>query len=109
MQTAHDICAAQPGATYDQPFGPETHTYKVGGKLFALWKTDGISLKAADPEQAAFLIDIGVAKPAPYLKRGGWMWIAWDSFQDTDDLRARLTTSYATIRASLPKKVQASL
>lgn len=115
MQKANDICAALSGAKFDQPFGPDTITYRLHGKLFALWRVggpmggDGITLKASDAEQAAFLMDIGVAKPAPYLKRGGWMLIPWENFQDDEDLKDRITTSYWVIRKSLTKKLQATL
>jgi predicted DNA-binding protein (MmcQ/YjbR family) len=30
------FCLAQPGATQEFPFGPETSVFKVGGKMFAL-------------------------------------------------------------------------
>jgi predicted DNA-binding protein (MmcQ/YjbR family) len=30
------LCLGFPGAVVEQPFGPETDVYKVGGKLFAI-------------------------------------------------------------------------
>jgi len=104
------FCDALPGATREQPFGPEVDCWKVGGKIFALMASDGarISLKCADAQMAEMLISVGRAGRAPYLPRGGWIAV---SVAETDEgeLKERLLESYQTVRASLPKKVQALL
>lgn len=103
-------CARLPGARLEHPFGPEVDVWKVGGKIFALSGDLGVSLKAADRDSAAFLIDIGVAVPAPYLKRGSWMMIPWASLEGgtiaPEDLAARLEVSHATVCANLPKRLR---
>jgi len=107
-----ETCAALPGAVLEHPFGPQTDTWKVGGKIVALASGvgDGVILKCADPEQAAFLIEIGLARPAPYLKRGGWVLFPWDALDEggiaPDDLADRLRQSHATVVASLPKRLR---
>ena len=99
-------CATLPGAKPDRPFGPDTQTWKVGGKMFALYREvgEGISLKCDSPQTAALLIELGRAKSAPYLKRGGWVLVPWS--MDSSELRERLATSYRIVRQSLPKAVQ---
>lgn len=107
-----EVCAALPAAALDHPFGPDTDTWKVGGKIFALCSGDGegVILKCADPEQAGFLIEIGVARPAPYLKRGGWVLIPWTSVEQgivgPDDLAERLRGSYRVVAAGLPRRLR---
>jgi predicted DNA-binding protein (MmcQ/YjbR family) len=107
-----DFCTALPGAELTHPFGPQTDTWKVGGKIFALvsGSGEGVVLKCGDAEQAAFLIDIGVARPAPYLKRGGWVLIPWEILEagavDAADMDHRLRQSYDTVVAGLPKRLR---
>ncbi|SMX41683.1 MmcQ/YjbR family DNA-binding protein [Actibacterium lipolyticum] len=104
------FCDALPGAVYEQPFGPDVGCWKVAGKIFALCgHGEGrVSVKCADPEKAAMLIDVGRATKAPYLPRGGWVSIPFTS-TDPDEVKERLSESYQTIRSSLSKKIQASL
>ncbi len=52
------------------------------------------------------LIEAGVGRKAPYFHRS-WLLLPWDTPED--ELRHRLDTSYRLIRASLPKRVQATL
>jgi predicted DNA-binding protein (MmcQ/YjbR family) len=107
-----EVCAALPGAVCDHPFGPDTDTWKVGGKIFALVAPhgSGVVLKCADGAQAAFLIEIGVARPAPYLKRGGWVLIPWEVLDAEDmaprDLAERLAVSHRRVVAGLPKRLR---
>ena len=78
--------------------------------MFALTgaKGEGVSFKCPDVGDAAMLIEIGRAKRAPYLTRGGWVFVRWGAMED-DELRDRLTMSYATVRRKLPKRTQAQL
>ncbi len=71
-------------------------------------RSKGVSFKCADPGDAVMLIDLGRAEKAPYLTRGGWVFVRWGGMR-ADELRARLTVAYLTVRRSLPKKVQAVL
>jgi predicted DNA-binding protein (MmcQ/YjbR family) len=105
MKTAMNICAALPGATVSQPFDAETEVWKVGGKIFALIGKNAVSLKCKDAETAAFLIEIGHARRAPYLPRGGWVQFDHNTLAP-DELAERLTTSHATIVSKLPKNAR---
>lgn len=103
-------CAALPGAAWSEPFGPGVDVWKVGDKMFALMGTaeGGVTLKCADAATAALLIEIGRAERAPYLTRGGWILIRFDTMDDAEVVE-RLATSYRTVRAGLTKKRQAAL
>lgn len=104
------FCANLPGAEQSDPFGGGHDVWKVGDKSFVFMgvKNEGLSLKCADAETAALLIDMGRAQKAPYLTRGGWVFFGWNAIDDAE-MRERLTTSYLTVRRSLTKKAQAAL
>lgn len=108
--TIRPICAAFPGAVLEHSFGPDHDVWKVGGKMFAMVGAQnvGVTLKCTDAETAAFLIDLNIARPAPYLKRGGWVLLPWGAIEQ-DDLEMRLRLSYQTVRSNLTKTVQATL
>ncbi|MEN0079370.1 MAG: MmcQ/YjbR family DNA-binding protein [Pseudomonadota bacterium] len=95
-------CAGLPGAEPERPFGPDTLVWKVGGKMFAAYTEDGrgLSVKCQDGPTAQILIQQGRAESAPYLKRGGWVLFPWEQTAP-DELRARLTDSYMTVRQGL--------
>jgi predicted DNA-binding protein (MmcQ/YjbR family) len=103
-------CAGLPGAEVSDPWGGGHDVWKVGGKMFASMGTmnQGVSIKCSDESEAAMLIDLGRAERAPYLTRGGWVLVRWGAM-DGDELRARLTRSYLTVRRRLTKRVQAGL
>ncbi len=103
-------CATLPGAGRSDPWGGGHDAWKVGGKMFAVVGAvddHGVSVKCADLETAALLIEMGRALRAPYFHRS-WVRIPWDTVPD-EEICERLDTSYRIIRAGLPKKVQATL
>lgn len=104
-----EICATLPGAECSDPWGGGHEAWKIGGKMFASIgvKNTGVAVKTRDVETAAMLIDAGIGIKAPYFHRS-WILIEWNSVAD-DELRHRLESSYDLIRASLTKKLQASL
>lgn len=111
--SVNKICAGFPGAVLEHPFGPTPDTWKVGGKIFALIGAGGdggVVLKCRDAETAEFLIDIGVARPAPYLKRGGWIQITWATLDEgvltRDDLADRLRQSYDKVLQGVPRRLR---
>ena len=102
-------CAGFAGAEVSQPFGPDHDCWKVGSKMFAIigQMGDGVSVKTDHVETARLLIETGRAVRAPYL-HASWARIPFGRVPD-DELCERIATSYALIRAGLPKKVQAAL
>ena len=103
------ICERLPGAEWSDPWGGGHDAWKVGGKMFACIGTanDGVSVKTPSVEDAEFLIDLGRAVKAPYFHRS-WVRIDWNTVPE-DELRDRIEISYGIVRASLTKKVQATL
>ena len=103
-------CATLPGATHSDPWGGGHDAWKVGGKLFAVVgarEGNGLSVKCPDVETAQLLIDISRADPAPYFHKS-WVRIPFGSVDDAE-LRDRIDISYRVIRATLTKKLQATL
>jgi predicted DNA-binding protein (MmcQ/YjbR family) len=107
------LCLAHPGATLSGP--GELDAWKVGGKMFACYghtdmreaNLDHVSVKCADAETAAMLIDAGTAQKAPYFHRS-WVRLALVDL-DPGEAAHRIAVSYETIRASLPKKIREAL
>jgi len=104
------ICAALPGAELALP--PELVSWKVGGKMFACiaggdTPGDGVSVKCADTETAAMLIDAGEAVRAPYFHKS-WVRLPFGA-TDRGYAEHRITVSYDIIRKSLKKAVRDSL
>ena len=107
-ETVNSICATLPGAEVSDPWGGGHDAWKVGGKMFACIGSvgDGVSVKTPDVETAAMLIDAGVGVKAPYFHRS-WIRLPWDC--PRDEMEHRLMQSYDLVRASLTKKLQATL
>ena len=86
-------CATLPGAVVSDPWGGGHDAWKVGGKLFAVVGVmeDGVSVKCADVETAALLIEMGHAMRAPYFHRS-WVRLPWGLVSD-DEIRERLSIS----------------
>jgi predicted DNA-binding protein (MmcQ/YjbR family) len=101
------ICETFPGAEVSQSFGPEHDCWKVGAKLFAVTGPDGTAVKTDSVETAALVIEARRGVRAPYF-HASWILLPHGQVPDAE-LAERIATSYALIRAGLPKKVQATL
>lgn len=104
-----EICTALPGAEHSDPWGGGHDAWKVGGKMFAVVGTaaDGVSVKTASIEDAAFLIELGRAERAPYFHRS-WVRVPW-GVTDRAELEDRISTSYRLVRGGLTRRVQTGL
>lgn len=104
----NSICKTLPGAELSDPWGGGHDAWKIGGKMFACIgiANDGVSVKTPDIETAQMLIDTGIGVKAPYFHRS-WVRLPFDT--GADEMRHRLTVSYDLVRASLTKKLQASI
>ncbi len=107
-ELVNEMCAAQPGAEWSDPWGGGHDCWKVGGKIFALIGTEGthVAVKTNGVEIAELLIQTGVAERAPYMHRS-WVALALDSAPD--ELAHRVRHSYRLVRGGLTKKAQADL
>lgn len=107
-ELVNEICAAQPGAEWSDPWGGGHDCWKVGGKTFAVTgATSGlVSVKTDSTETAAFLIETGVAERAAYLHAS---WVALPLDSAPDELAHRIRHSYRIVRAGLTRARQAAL
>ncbi|WP_374637465.1 MmcQ/YjbR family DNA-binding protein [Paracoccus sp. (in: a-proteobacteria)] len=107
-ELVNEMCAAQPGAEWSDPWGGGHDCWKVGGKIFALIGVEGthVAVKTSGTEIAELLIQTGVAERAPYFHRS---WVALPLDSAPDELAHRVRHSYRLVRAGLPKKLQADL
>jgi predicted DNA-binding protein (MmcQ/YjbR family) len=102
------VCAALPGAERSDPWGGGHDAWKVGGRMFACVGAtlQGVAVKCPDVDTAELLIAAGTGQRAPYFHRS-WVFLPWGT--PADELAHRLGVAYRTIRAGLPKRVQAAL
>lgn len=102
------ICEVLPGAEVSDPFGGGHDVWKVGGKIFAIVGAmdQGVSVKTADVDFAAMMIEAGDAVKAPYLHRS-WVLLPWSAPDAL--IRDRIEISYDIIRGGLTKKARAAL
>jgi predicted DNA-binding protein (MmcQ/YjbR family) len=95
-------CRALPGVTMDILWG-EDHVYKVGGRMFAaLGPLGDLSMKVSDIAYAA-LIEMGAARPAPYLARAKW--VRFESLGELDaaETLGWLSQAHALVAAKLTR------
>lgn len=107
------ICTGLPGAVLSGP--GELDAWKVGGKMFACFgheetraqNTEKMAVKCPDVETASMLIDAGAARKAAYFHRS-WVELRLPDIAQ-DEAEHRLSVSYETIRAKLPKAIREAL
>ena len=102
----NSFCKSLPATTHVVQWGG-AHVWKVGGKIFAVTSDQGTVVKTDSLETATLVIEMGRAIRAPYF-HASWILVPHGRVPD-DELTERIATSYALIRASLPKKMQAAL
>ncbi len=113
LEQLRAYCLAKPAATEDQPFGPGTLVFKVGGRMFALASLDEVPAHVAlkcDPERAVELREryAGVTT-APYMDKRLWNSVALDGEVPSDEIRSLVDHSYELVLAKLPKAKRAEL
>jgi predicted DNA-binding protein (MmcQ/YjbR family) len=107
------LCLGFPGAVEERPFGPETTTFKVAGKIFALSALESeplqISLKC-EPELAEQLrISYPAIVPGYHLNKRHWNTITLDDSLEDRLIRDLVEDSYDLVFAALPKRVRDEL
>ena len=113
VDTARQYLLGKPEAMEDYPFGPDVAVMKVRGKMFAtLGEEQGegrMNLKC-DPDRALELREqyAGV-EPGYHMSKVHWNTVSTQSDVSDALLLELIDHSYALIRASLTKKLQAEL
>ena len=101
------IALALPEATEELTWGTEIN-FRVRKKIF-LFPGSGASICVkAEREELPALLDDPRCRPAPYLARGGWIVLDFDTAKiDWDEVRELVTSSYCLIAPkTLAAKVQ---
>ena len=106
-------CLDKPGVVEDLPFGPDTLVFKVGGKIFALAGLErmppSVNLKC-DPERAVELREhYDAVAPGWHMNKTHWNTVGLRGDVPSEVLRELVDHSYALVRASLPRRVQAEI
>lgn len=118
IETIREYCITKAGVTESFPFGGDALVFKVGGsgtpgKMFALLSTESqpptINLKC-DPERAVQLREEHTAvTPGYHMNKTHWNTITLDGRVRKAELEEWIDHSYALVKKSLPKAVQAEL
>jgi predicted DNA-binding protein (MmcQ/YjbR family) len=108
-----DLCLGFSGAVEERPFGPETTTFKVSGKIFAITALERepltVSLKC-EPELVPDLRAAHAAiRPGYHLDKRHWNTVTIDGSLDDGFLRDLVEDSYDLVVSKLPKRVQREL
>ena len=107
------LCLGFPGAVEERPFGPETSTFKVAGKIFAISALErqplDVSLKC-EPELAEQLRGSYPAViPGYHLNKRHWNTVVIDGSLPDDFVRDLVEDSYDLVMSALPRRVQREL
>lgn len=104
IDEAMDACAAQPAVELSYPFGETTPVFKVVGRMFAAFGTEGrirVTLKA-DPEDARALVQtFDDITPGYHMNKKHW--ISVDLPTREAPLAELIRDSYELVVAKLPR------
>ncbi|MFF2483565.1 MmcQ/YjbR family DNA-binding protein [Paenibacillus sp. NPDC058071] len=109
MERLIEYCLSKPGASKEYPFGPDPLVMKAGGKMFAVFGDDSISLKC-EPMLAADLRDRHEAVvPGYHMNKKHWNTVYWNRDLDDEDLQGMIDHSYELVVAGLSKAARMKL
>jgi predicted DNA-binding protein (MmcQ/YjbR family) len=108
-----NLCLGFPGAVEERPFGPETTTFKVAGKIFAISALEreplDVSLKC-EPELAEQLRgSYPQIVPGYHLNKRHWNTLKLDGALPDELVRDLVEDSYDLVVSALPKRVRDDL
>lgn len=106
-------CLNLNGAEETWPFGPEVTVFKLAGKIFALCMPEQTPLRInlkCEPELAELLREnYAAVQPGWHMNKRHWNTVTLKSDLPDPEVCKQISHSYALIKASLPKRIQASL
>lgn len=97
-------CLSKPHAVQDEPW-PGDIAWKVGGKIFAMWGSNGSACVKSTLDKQAALIQHPHISVASYVGRFGWVTIELPDKDMLDLTLDLIDESYGLIAAKLPKKL----
>lgn len=104
-----DQCQLLQHAVEETPFGPDTITMKVGGKIFAIIPLDTVRPQVtvkASPEHVLHLLEsYADATQAPYMSKKHWVRLYTDGRIPRSVLMSCIQQSYQLVRDGLPKSI----
>ncbi|WP_042169740.1 MmcQ/YjbR family DNA-binding protein [Paenibacillus gorillae] len=104
-----EYCDNKPGAVQEYPFGPQPLVMKVGGKMFAFFSKDSITLKC-DPHIAENLREqYADVKPGYHMNKKHWNTVMLEGTLTEEELQSMMDHSYELVVAALPKAVRQAL
>ena len=107
------LCLSFPGAAEERPFGPQTTTFKVEGKIFAISQLESTPLEVSlkcEPELAEQLRASHASIRAGYhLNKRHWNTVTLDGEVGDAMVRDMIEDSYDLVVAALPRRVRESL
>ncbi len=109
-------CLALPGATVDQPFGPDSEVFRVSGKMFALLLQNLrlsehmiVNLKA-EPDEVPLLIEThAIVRPGYHMNKRHWVSVELASRVDRALVEELIEDSYDNVVAGLPARLRSTL
>jgi predicted DNA-binding protein (MmcQ/YjbR family) len=101
-------CLSLPAATVNVQWGSD-RVYKVGEKMFAVLGPDGSCSFKANDIAFEMLTTEGPAKPAPYMARARWVWLAQPDALPDEEMRAYLSEAHRLVAAKLTRKARTEL
>ena len=109
-------CLALPSATVDQPFGPDSDVFRVGGKMFALLLHNPrlsehmvVNLKA-EPDEVPLLIEThAIVRPGYHMNKRHWISVELAPRADRTFVEELIEDSYDNVVAHLPARLRSTL
>lgn len=107
VEQFRDYCLTKKGTEEEFPFGPDTLTFKVMGKLFALTDLAHEEFRCnlkCDPEFAQELrAEYSDILPGWHMNKKHWNTVYFERELDTTFLRSLIDHSYDLVVGKLPK------
>ena len=103
-----EFCRSLPAATMSLQWG-DHRVYKVGGKMFAVLTERGTASFKANDVAFEMLVEMGQARPSPYMARAQWLYVDNIKQFPPAELRQYIAASHALVAKKLTKKAQRQL
>ena len=108
-----EVCLGFPGATEEKPFGPETTTFKVARKIFAIAPLEAeplrVSLKCEPELVEGLRASYPAIAPGYHLNKRHWNTVTVDGSLPDALVRDLIEDSYDLVVSGLPRRVQREL